>query len=248
MSRAGDDRFDTSAECHEERAGRESDIGAGDSTPDTSSGGTRWSSTYISPYAQGCDDIEQQLIAKKLECELGGAANIVRMNYCHACMSLFGTSCEDKEGFKRLITGVAQRFGFSWKFTTRGLVSTARQETKTALKHDKVSRREFSVVSCVADWSTKVGVYRNRMTANEVGFETMQEWGNMFACREVAPLLVYTHSYNVRKRKYACWKHDSTMVDGSDTVPHEWDYPEFDKDEEKHGGDHDDETALGVCS
>lgn len=113
------------------------DKGAGDSVP---SRNTQWTSTSTSSYARGCDDIDQQLSAKKLECQLCGAANDVRMNYCHACKSLFGASHEDKEGFKRLTAGFAQRFGFTWKFTAQGFVSM-KQDLKRALKHGKVARR-----------------------------------------------------------------------------------------------------------
>lgn len=89
------------------------DGGAEHSVPDTSSGTTQWTPHYISSYAQGCDDIDQQLGTKTLECRLCGAKHSVRMNYCYACMSLFGTLRANKECFKRLTAEVSQRFGFN---------------------------------------------------------------------------------------------------------------------------------------
>lgn len=118
---------------------------------------------------------------------------------CRACISLFGASRADKESFRRLIADVSQRFGVNWKVTTRGFVSRARQESKWALTHGKVARREGSF--CVFDRLTRDDIHRNRMVANGVSYETMQEWDKMFADREVAPLPVYTVPYEVRERR-----------------------------------------------
>lgn len=65
------------------------DKGAGDSVL---SRDAQWISAYISSYANGCSDINQQLSAKKSEYQLCGTANDASLNHCHACIPRFGTS------------------------------------------------------------------------------------------------------------------------------------------------------------
>lgn len=95
-----------------------------------------------SSYAQECAAIKDELRASKLKCKLCGAACKARMTdfHAYACF-FFGAPKEDREGFKRLTTDLAQRLAFNWKFTIRGFVSKARQETKRSLKHGKSARR-----------------------------------------------------------------------------------------------------------
>lgn len=64
-----------------------SDGGADQSAPSTAEGSTTWVSNYVSSYARGCGDIDQQLHATTMECKVCGANNDVRMSWCHACMS-----------------------------------------------------------------------------------------------------------------------------------------------------------------
>lgn len=79
----------------------------------------------------------------------------------------------------------------------------------------------------VIDRFTRDEVYRNRMTANGVSFDIMQEWDETFANRKVPPLPVYAVPHNIRKREYPRWEYRPAMVGGSDTVPNVWDYPEL---------------------
>lgn len=126
----------------------------------------------MSSHAQGCDDIEDQLSAKALGRKICGAKNDVRMNY-HACMSLFGSTRDAKEGFRRLTAEVSRTFGCHWKFTTRGFMSKARQETERGFKRGKVARREG--YHCAVDRNTRDDIHRKRVISNGVDFETMQE-------------------------------------------------------------------------
>lgn len=136
-----------------------SDGGADNSAPNTAEGSTQWVSKSTSPYAQGCDDIDQQFNATAVECKLCGANNDVRMSYGHAGMSCFGAPFDDKEGSKRLTADVSRHFGFTGKFTTRGFLSKAWHETKRALKHGNVARP--SGFPCVIDRSTRDDIYRS---------------------------------------------------------------------------------------
>lgn len=84
-----------------------------------------WTSKYVSSYAQGCGDIDNQSGSQTLVCRLCTAKNDAMMNYCHVCAPYFGSTRDAKEGFKRLTAEVSRRRGFNWNFTIRGFVSKA---------------------------------------------------------------------------------------------------------------------------
>lgn len=222
------------------------DSGADHDVPDAAAGTTKWAPYYISSYAQGFDDIDRQLGTKALECKLCGAKHNIRINYCHACMSSFGTSRDDKEGFKRLIAEVPRRFGFKWKFTTRGFVSKARQETKRALKHGKVARREGFF--CVIDRLTRDDVYRNRVVGNSAS----RPWwsGTRCSLNEKPLRFQCTLPYDVRKREYALRESRSTQIGGSDTAPHAQNYKKTSQDDDDDVPDdlQEDDPALAGWS
>lgn len=217
--------------------------GADHGAPNAAPGPMQWTSQHNSSYAQGCDDVDEQLGTKIFEGKLCDAKNNVRMNYCHAWMSLFGMSHDVKERFKKLTAEVFRRFGFNWKVTTWGFLSKACQEIKRSFEHCKVARR--AGFFCVVDRRTRGDIYRNRMFGNGVTLETMQEWDKKFLKREATPLPLYTHPYEVRKRKYARWESRTSQIGRSDTPPHAWNYKKASQDDDERPNDpHEDDTAL----
>lgn len=83
-----------------------------------------------------------------------------------------------------------------------------------------------------------------RSTAIGVNLQVMQEWDELFANREVAPLPVSALSYNSRAKKYARWEHRSAMAGGSDTAPRQWSYTEQRRDEEMGDDNHDQDSGV----
>lgn len=88
-----------------------------------------------------CSDIGG-IDATKLECQLCRAGNDIRLHYCHACKSIFGTSKQVKEGLHRLAADVSLHVGFFRLAPhNEGFRSKAREDTKRAFKHAKRARR-----------------------------------------------------------------------------------------------------------
>lgn len=163
---------------------------------------TKRATISASSHEQERAAIEQELCASKLERKLCGAADDGRTSYCHARMSLFGNSSKDREGFKRLTPDVAQRFGFNWKFLEVHYMwlHCTRKTGNQARVEPQQTRSPKGGRSGVVDRFYK----GDRMITHGVELQTMKGRDEFIANREVAPLPIYTISYNRRAKKSAC--------------------------------------------
>lgn len=182
---------------------------------------------YKSSHAQGCEDVGNQLGYQRLVSKLCNAKNDVRMHYCHACMSFFGSTRDAKEGLRR--------DGFSWKLTIRGFVTKARIETTRWINHSKTTRRDR--FHCVLERYYYDETYRNNMLSNGIDYDTMQEWDRMYLERENKPRPIQGVPCENRRRKCARWESIPTIIGGRDAKPHSWNHKATDPDDDAYETD-----------
>lgn len=94
-----------------------------------------------STYVQICNDIEQELNATKLECQLCRAIRNMRTQYCYKVKSIFGTTMEAR-GDSSVLRPTLRYAWASVGTIRRDHSSRTCMEGKRALKHAKSPRRE----------------------------------------------------------------------------------------------------------